>query len=51
LIGQVALQGDDAEEQIALCVDCGHERFPSIDEMMRVLEALPDRFEVCYEAS
>jgi hypothetical protein len=23
----------------------------SIDEMMRVLEALPDRFEVCYEAS
>ena len=23
----------------------------SLDEMMRVLEALPDRFEVCYEAS
>jgi hypothetical protein len=23
----------------------------SIDEMMRILEALPDRFEVCYEAS
>jgi hypothetical protein len=23
----------------------------SIDEMKRVLEALPDRFEVCYEAS
>jgi hypothetical protein len=23
----------------------------TIDEMMRILEALPDRFEVCYEAS
>jgi transposase len=23
----------------------------SIDEMMRILEALPDSFEVCYEAS
>jgi hypothetical protein len=23
----------------------------SIEEMMRILEALPDRFEVCYEAS
>jgi transposase len=26
-------------------------RVRSIDEMMRVLESLPDRFEVCYEAS
>ena len=23
----------------------------TLDEMMRILEALPDRFEVCYEAS
>ena len=23
----------------------------TIDEMMRILEALPDRFQVCYEAS
>jgi hypothetical protein len=23
----------------------------TIEEMMRILEALPDRFEVCYEAS
>jgi hypothetical protein len=26
-------------------------QFRSIDEMMRVLEALPEHFEVCYEAS
>ena len=26
-------------------------RVRTIDEMMRILEALPDRFEVCYEAS
>jgi hypothetical protein len=26
-------------------------RVRTVDEMMRILEALPDRFEVCYEAS
>ena len=48
---------DIHDKRIAICVlgETGQivRRAPvrTIDEMMRVLEALPDRFAVCYEAS
>jgi transposase len=48
---------DIHDKRIAICVlsETGQvarrAQVRSIDEMMRVLEALPDRFEVCYEAS
>src|SRR5262249_59641721 len=44
-------------ERIAICVlgETGQivrrAQVRTIDEMMRILEALPDRFQVCYEAS
>src|SRR3954447_17440952 len=48
---------DIHDKHIAICVvsETGHvvrrAHARTIDEMMRILEALPDRFEVCYEAS
>ena len=48
---------DIHSQRIAICVlgETGQivrrAQVRTIDEMMRVLEALPDRFEVCYEAS
>src|SRR5215475_5773767 len=48
---------DIHDKRIAICVlgETGQivrrAQVRTIDEMMRVLEALPDRFEVCYEAS
>jgi transposase len=48
---------DIHSKRIALCVlgETGQvvrrAQVRTIDEMMRILEALPDRFEVCYEAS
>ena len=48
---------DIHDQRIAICVlgEAGQivrrAQVRTIDEMMRVLEALPDRFEVCYEAS
>jgi transposase len=48
---------DIHDKRIAICVlgETGQivrrAQVRSIDEMMRILEALPDRFEVCYEAS
>jgi transposase len=45
------------DERIAICVlgETGQivrrAQIRTIDEMMRILQALPDRFEVCYEAS
>jgi hypothetical protein len=48
---------DIHDKRIAICIlsETGQvarrSQVRSIDEMMRVLEALPDRFEVCYEAS
>ena len=45
------------DKRIAICVlgETGQlvrrAQVRTIDEMMRILEALPDRFEVCYEAS
>ena len=48
---------DIHDKRIAICVlgETGHivrrAQVRTIDEMMRVLEGLPDRFEVCYEAS
>jgi hypothetical protein len=48
---------DIHDKRIAICVlgqtgqivRCAQVR--TIDEVMRMLKALPDRFEVCYEAS
>jgi hypothetical protein len=48
---------DIHQKRIAICVlsETGQivrrAQVRTIDEMMRVLEALPDRFEVCHEAS
>src|SRR6516165_8621331 len=48
---------DIHDKRIAICVlsEAGQvarrAQVRTIDEMMRILEALPDRFEVCYEAS
>ena len=48
---------DIHDKRIAICVlgETGQivrrAQVRTIDEMMRILEALPDRFEVCYEAS
>jgi transposase len=48
---------DIHSKRIAICVlgETGQivrrAQVRTIDEMMRILEALPDRFEVCYEAS
>jgi transposase len=48
---------DIHDKRIAICVlgETGQivrrAQVRTIDEMMRLLEALPDRFEVCYEAS
>ena len=48
---------DIHDKRIAICVlsETGQvvrrAQARTIDEMMRILEALPDRFEVCYEAS
>ena len=48
---------DIHDKRIAICVlsETGQivrrAQVRTIDEMMRMLEALPDRFEVCYEAS
>jgi transposase len=48
---------DIHDKRIAICIlgETGQiirrAQVRSIDEMMRILEALPDRFEVCYEAS
>jgi hypothetical protein len=48
---------DIHDRRIAICVlgETGQivsrAQVRTIDEMMRMLEALPDRFEVCYEAS
>ena len=48
---------DIHDKRIAICVlsEAGQvarrAQVRSIDEMMRILESLPDRFEVCYEAS
>src|SRR5262249_46400379 len=48
---------DIHDKRIAICVlgETGpvtrRAQVRTIDEMMRILEALPDRFEVCYEAS
>jgi hypothetical protein len=48
---------DIHDKRIAICVlsENGHvvrrAQVRTIDEMMRILQALPDRFEVCYEAS
>src|SRR5262249_42427936 len=48
---------DIHDKRIAICVlgETGQivrrSQVRTIDEMMRILEALPDRFEVCYEAS
>ena len=48
---------DIHDQRIAICVlgETGQivrrAQVRSIDEMMRTLESLPDRFEVCYEAS
>jgi hypothetical protein len=48
---------DIHDRRIAICVlgESGQivrrAQVRSIEEMMRILEALPDRFEVCYEAS
>src|SRR6516165_2349784 len=48
---------DIHQKRIAICVlsETGQiirrAQVRTIDEMMRILEALPDRFEVCYEAS
>jgi transposase len=48
---------DSHDKRIAICVlsENGQvvrrARVRTIDEMMRILEALPNRFEVCYEAS
>src|SRR5215469_13456951 len=48
---------DIHDKRIAICVlgETGQvvrrAQVRSIDEMMRILEALPDRFEICYEAS
>jgi transposase len=48
---------DIHDKRIAICVlgDTGQivrrAQVRTIDELMRMLEALPDRFEVCYEAS
>jgi transposase len=48
---------DIHDKRIAICVlsETGQvvrrAQAHTIDEMMRILEALPDRFEVCYEAS
>src|SRR4029450_3861910 len=48
---------DIHDQRIAICVlsEAGQvtrrAQVRTIDEMMRMLEALPDRFEVCYEAS
>lgn len=48
---------DIHDRRIAICAlsEAGQvarrARVRTIDEMMRILEALPDRFEVCYEAS
>ena len=45
------------DKRIAICIlgETGQivrrAQVRTIDEMMRLLEALPDRFEVCYEAS
>ena len=48
---------DIHDQRIAICVlgETGQivrrVQVRTIDEMMRLLEALPDRFQVCYEAS
>jgi predicted NBD/HSP70 family sugar kinase len=48
---------DIHSKRIALCVlsESGQvsrrAQVRTIDEMIRILEGLPDRFEVCYEAS
>ena len=48
---------DIHDKRIAICVlgETGQvvrrAQVRTIDEMMRILQALPDRFEVCYEAS
>ena len=48
---------DIHDRRIAICVlteavqVARRTQIRTIDEMMRILEALPDRFEVCYEAS
>jgi hypothetical protein len=48
---------DIHDKRITLCVlgETGQvvrrARVRTIDEMMQILESLPDRFEVCYEAS
>src|SRR5262249_18524930 len=48
---------DIHSKRIAICVlsEAGpvarRAQVRTIDEMMRILEGLPDRFEVCYEAS
>src|SRR6478609_7576553 len=48
---------DIHSRRIAVCVLSGtgqvarRAQVRTIDEMMRILEGLPDRFEVCYEAS
>jgi hypothetical protein len=48
---------DIHDKRIAICVPGGtgqnvrRAQVRTTDEMMRILEALPDRFEVCYEAS
>jgi hypothetical protein len=53
--GRVGL--DIHDKRIAICVRSEggqivrRAEVRSIDEIMRILEALPDRFEVCYEAS
>ena len=48
---------DIHDKRIAICVlsEAGQvarrAQVRTLDEMMRILQALPDRFEVCYEAS
>src|SRR4029450_11176345 len=48
---------DIHDQRIAICVlsEAGQvtrrAQVRTIDEMMRILEGLPDRFQVCYEAS
>jgi hypothetical protein len=48
---------DIHSKRISLCVlnETGQivqrSQVRTIDQMMRILEALPDRFEICYEAS